>query len=245
MRPSRKRRFLVWYIDAWPVHGVVHAAASILEIERYSWPIAIAVLVLMEWLLGQLQIPSLGHYALGIRKTPDGDVVDEELRGTAHWVIVFFATLEWLGAWRYFGNAVGAYPFYYFAGVRLEGVAGKFVAAMFAIGLAWVGLAMFRCKRYAIPAALAMALLFFANDMAGGEHTRELLDWFMRMRAAERGRPMPADTSWGIWALAIGHGVNLLMIGGVGLFFRKRFRYSGPVWEEWLHVPDEERYRLP
>lgn len=245
MKPSWRRRFLVWYIDAWPVHGVVYATASIGEIEKYSWPIAIGVLVFLEWMLGQLRIPSFGDYALGIRKTSEGDVVDEELRSNVHWVIVLVATLEWLGAWRYFGRAVGSYPFYYLAGIRLAGLAGKFVAAAFAIGLAWAALAVYRCKRYAIPAALAVASLLFANDLAGGQHTRDLLDWFLVQRAAERGRPLAFGPSSAMWMLAIGHSVNLLMIGMIGLFLRKRFRYSGPVWEEWRSVPDEQHYQLP
>lgn len=233
MKPSWKRRLLVWYIDAWPVHGVIYAVAAMLEIERYSWSIALATLLFLEFALNRMRIPSFGDYALGIKKTQAGDVVDEELRLTAHWLIILLATFEWLGAWRFFGNAVGAYPFYYLAGFRLEGIAAKIVPAVFAVGLAWAALAMFRCKQYAPWGALGVAFLFFVNDLTSRIHTRELLEWYMIRRAVERGRPLAFDAAAGMTIVVFGNIVNLVLIGLLGFFMRTRFRFAGPVWEEW------------
>ena len=221
---SRKRLFFAYYIDLWVLAPPIHILAAATNIQRYSWPLTVLCFLGLEYMVLKFYVRSLGDYALGIRRTREGALVDSRLRANANWFIIITGFAElWSGSRALTGSFLTS-DFYYLFGTRIEGYEAK--AVFFFGGLLgiWLAFAIFRGKQFALPVLLVFAAFEAANNWSSQPIMVEVANAYNAKRVAAGRKATPV--AW-IIQFALWWNVSYLALVTVGGYvYRSRFRFQ-------------------
>jgi hypothetical protein len=226
---SRKRQWFAWYLDLWILAPAVHGLSYAAGIYQYRWPITVALLFFIEWIVGRFYIRSVGDYALGIVRSPDTQpMVEVELRSAANWFVILVGFMELHSGSRMISRGAIEYDFYYFFGRPIAGFQAQFFLAFLGLVGIIVAVSVFRCRRIALPLVIGVTAFDFINNLTSIPIATEVAEFVIANRNAARpGREVPITPEQLVTIQLVWNTVYLSFVCALGYAFRKRFRFNG------------------
>ncbi len=226
---SRWRRAFAYYLDLWILAPVVHVMCYAGNIYQYRWPITVALFFLIEWMVTRSYARSLGDYALGITRHPENGVtVDASLKSAANWFAILVGFMELHSASRMVSTGVIEYDVYYFFGRRLSGFQADFFLVFLGLFGLFVSMAVFRCKRIALPLLIGFAAFELSNNLSSHPLLNEFSEIALaRRQAARPDRPFPFTAEQMSQLVLVWNIFYLAFVSALGFVFRKRFQFDG------------------
>ncbi len=191
--------------------------------QQGAWTPALGLWGAYQVLLWRYPLPSFGLYAMGVRY---GElrrrVLHEELRRSAHWLILFAGIAQFLIAARLLLQGLDPQATFYVAGRALSPPVGQ--ALWSGLGIAGLlgAIGLFRCKAYAPAVVLLLQCFVVLNDAASLSLLREVAE-----RAAASGGALDV-TAAGYLRLYLSCNLAFLIwLAALMVSMRRRFTLKG------------------